>query len=439
MPLIPEAAESSDGPFVLALARFSAVMAAFGGFETAPRLAVAVSGGADSMALLLLARAWCMTRGGDVLAVTVDHRLRPGSTAEAETVAAWLDALGVSHRIVTWTGPRPTTGVEASARWVRHALLAEVCREHGLLHLLLAHHAGDQRETVTMRALRGPGHGAAGMAALDYRRDFRLLRPLLGFEKAELTAVCVALAQPWVEDPSNASDLYERNRVRKRLASVPEGGLRALDDGIVAAQTARVADRRRQAARMQAWVRLSPLGAAWVDDRVWGVEPGDRDADGGFLARLVCCVGGRDYPPSGAALERVRAALRQGRAGSLGGCVVRPARGGFWVLRERRGGRSPSSEGALWDGRFRVRAGVRLRYPRDAADRAVARAAPTVFGGETSPPAAVLAQFPVVDGVDGVCVSPPLGYDPGFARFSPPLGLTVCPAWLAPFGVRLMY
>ena len=96
-----------------------------------------------------------------------------------------------------WHGEKPTTGIEAAARRARYAALEAACREEGILHLLLGHHAGDQRETVTMRAERGHGPGEAGMAALDMRRDVRVLRPVLGVEKADLENLCRSLGQPW--------------------------------------------------------------------------------------------------------------------------------------------------------------------------------------------------------------------------------------------------
>jgi len=418
VPLIPQGGTEDGGRAAAAAARFDAAMAAFGGFETHPKLAVAVSGGADSMALLRLAHAWCGERGGEVLALTVDHRLRPESADEAAAVGAWAAALGIGHRILLPAAPLPGTGVEAAARAARHALLEDACRAAGILHLLFAHHAGDQRETVAMRAARGPGSGASGMAALDWRGHGRILRPLLGLEKADLTACVRAFGQAWIEDPSNASDIYERNRVRKRLAAAPPAALTGLDGGIALAQAARAAGQRDRARRVQAWVRLSPLGFAWVDARAW--EGGAGDAD--LLARLLVCVGGRIHSPGREALGRALAALAASTAFSLGGCVVRPQRGGAWLSRERR-----------------AAVAARLRLPRDAAERARVAAVFSAADGEAPPPPTVLAAIPLTEGIDGVCAPPPLGYDPGGARFAPPQGITACAAWLAPSGADLMY
>ena len=122
---------------------FAQAMAAFDPFEAKPRLAVAVSGGADSLALTLLADRWAKARGGEVLALTVDHGLRDAAAGEARQVAKWLRARQVPHRVLRWQGRKPKTGIQAAARDVRYGLLMERCGKEGILHLLLAHHRED--------------------------------------------------------------------------------------------------------------------------------------------------------------------------------------------------------------------------------------------------------------------------------------------------------
>ena len=126
--------------------------------------------------------------------------------AEARQTAAWLAARGITSRILAWEGPKPAAGIQAAARAARYALLEAACREAGLLHLLLAHHALDLAETTLIRAERGSGAtGLAGMAAVRERPGLRLLRPLLGVMPDRLRATLRELGQPWLEDPSNRS------------------------------------------------------------------------------------------------------------------------------------------------------------------------------------------------------------------------------------------
>ncbi len=442
MPLSRAAATADDAPFLDAMERrFAAAMAAFGAFEPAPLLAVAVSGGADSVALLRLAHDWAAARGGRVVAITFDHRLRPDSAAEAERVGAWCAALGTTHRSLAWSDPAPATGVEAAARAARYAALESVCRAEGALHLLVGHHAGDQRETVAMRMERGGGRGRAGMPALDARRDCRLLRPLLGFAKADLMALCRALGQAWVEDPSNLSDAFERNRVRKRLDRLPEAEAAAMDRAIAAAGAARMDAERRLARRMVSWVRLSPLGYAWVDWAAWRAAPRDDAADREFLARLAHCVGGRAYAPPTAMVERALSLLAAGKGATLGGCVARLGGGGLWILRENRA--VPEAADGRWDDRFSVAPEhlADLRAPRGAAEREALRRALAALGTcEKPPPSAVFARVPVQMRGEEVSLAALGGYDPHApaARFAPAAGATACAIWLAPIAPNLM-
>ncbi len=142
-------------------------MATLGPFEATPALAVAVSGGPDSLALAMLAKAWSDARGGSLVALTVDHGLRPESTGEARQVGRWLKKRGIPQRILRWDGPKPGSALQAEARSARYALLTGWCRARGILHLLLGHQREDQAETVLMRLERGSGPD--GLAAMPRR------------------------------------------------------------------------------------------------------------------------------------------------------------------------------------------------------------------------------------------------------------------------------
>ena len=122
-------------------------MAALGPFERQPTVAAAVSGGPDSMALGVLAHEWARARGGRVLALVVDHGLRPDSGVEARRVTGWLGDIGIGHAVLSWDGPKPAAEIQAAARAARYRLLVDHCRADGVLHLLIAHHRDDQAET----------------------------------------------------------------------------------------------------------------------------------------------------------------------------------------------------------------------------------------------------------------------------------------------------
>jgi len=194
---------------------FALLMAPFAPFENHPVLAVAVSGGRDSLALALLAHEWAEARDGKVVALIVDHGLRAEAAREAEATRELLTHRGIEAVILRWSGGKPVHGVQEAARVARYDLLFEACRQRGILHLLVAHHADDQAETVAMRAARGSGaDGLAGMAALVEQRHARLLRPLLPVPRARLTATLEALGVAWIDDPSNIDPRFERVRLR---------------------------------------------------------------------------------------------------------------------------------------------------------------------------------------------------------------------------------
>ncbi|MBV8939979.1 MAG: tRNA lysidine(34) synthetase TilS [Alphaproteobacteria bacterium] len=186
-------------------------------------MAVAVSGGADSMALALLAHAWAAAKGITLTALTVDHRLRPESAAEAAQVQAWLAARGIPHHILAWNDGASRTGnLSQAARNARYALMSGWCRANGVGDLLVAHHRDDQAETVLLRLKRGSHiHGLSGMRPVTVLSGIRLLRPLLDCPKARLAETLKALGQSWLEDPSNADQRYDRNRLRAMLAALP--------------------------------------------------------------------------------------------------------------------------------------------------------------------------------------------------------------------------
>lgn len=307
------------------------------------------------MCLCLLADAWTRSRGGEVSALIVDHGLRPTSAAEARQVAAWLNARGIDHHVLIWTGPKPVTGIQEAAREARHQLLGDWCRAAGALHLLLAHHLDDQAETVAFRLSRGSGpDGLAGMAAVRELPGLRLLRPLLGVPKSRLLATLEAAGQPWLEDPSNVAPAFARSRLR---FGDP------LDVARLARQAAeqrrlRAGEERRTASWLATHARIDPAGFATVAGDALAAAPPEirRRA----LRQILTSVGGLRYPPREARLarlfERLQAGLTGGR--TLGGCRILPWRGALLICREPQAIREelPLETGVpvLWDSRFRI-------------------------------------------------------------------------------------
>jgi len=321
-------------------AEFAALMAPFGPFESKPVLAVAVSGGRDSLSLALLAHDWAVAREGWVVALIVDHGLRPESETEARATLDRLGGLGIAGEILRWSGAKPASGLQQAAREARYRLLFAACRRRGILHLLAAHQAGDQAETVAMRAARRSGpDGLAGMAAVVEHRDARLLRPLLGVSRDRLTATVRARGLGWIDDPSNDDRRFERVRVRQDGGAVP---------GAVMEPSARAARERALAEAALEVLEVGPDGAVALDHVL--VSRSSREIAVRLLGRLVQSVAGGDHPPRRARLERAAARLSQGemrgKSGksqdfTLSGCCLMLRQGAGrrlrWIVRAESG------------------------------------------------------------------------------------------------------
>ena len=177
------------------------------------RVAVAVSGGSDSMALLH------MMRGRNITALTVDHGLRTESAAEAAGVAAFCKKIGVPHHILKWDGTKYKTGIEEAARIGRYDLMTKYCLENDINVLAIAHQRDDNIETFFMNLARGSGlYGLSGMKEVSQRGKITMWRPLLNVSRADLEKYCAENKVPYISDPMNDDESFTRVKIRKNRA-----------------------------------------------------------------------------------------------------------------------------------------------------------------------------------------------------------------------------
>lgn len=326
------------------------------------------------MALARLSAAYAKSNNISVLALTVDHGLRPESAREAAQVAAWCAAAGLRHRTLAWDGEKPTAGIQEAARNARYGLLVRAGQAEGRDAILTAHSADDQAETVFMRLARGSGpRGLAAMSAATWIAagggdPIRLLRPLLSVSRANLTATVEAFNQPFVDDPGNDNPVYERIGTRALLAALEEQGLltqKALLRMAARMQTAGRLLRSREEALFQSLGGcFYQWGGASLDVRACYNKNADDVA--GLCQRLIFAISGEAHPPdTGAAGAAFADALKK-RAATLGGALLKSDGDRLWFLREPaavlgRAGTPPlkpqklvSGEKRLWDGRFIV-------------------------------------------------------------------------------------
>jgi tRNA(Ile)-lysidine synthase len=200
----------------------------FADWKGVPAIVLAVSGGPDSIALMWLAARWrrALARGPRLIAVTVDHGLRPEAAREARDVKRLAKSLDLPHRTLRWSGTKPKTGLPAAARSARYRLLAQAARQASATHILTAHTRDDQAETLLMRLLRGSGiAGLAAMARESERDGLRLGRPLLDVSKSQLIATLKKAGIGFADDPTNRDLSFTRPRLREVMpALAAEGG-----------------------------------------------------------------------------------------------------------------------------------------------------------------------------------------------------------------------
>ena len=279
------------------------------------KLGIAVSGGPDSLALLLLAAA---ARPERLEAATVDHALRPESRAEAEVVAGVCGQLHIPHAILTAEWARkPESALQERARIERYRLLGLWAKERGISALLTAHHADDQAETLVMRLNRGSGvRGLAGMRAVRRLDGIDLVRPLLSWRRSELERICQAAGLQPVRDPSNENESFERVRVRKALADADW-----LDTHGIVRSAANLAD--------------AELALEWAADAEWGwavresreeivyrSTEAPTEIRRRLVTRAVCTLATEgDAELRGGEIDRLLEALQDGRTVAIRGVL----------------------------------------------------------------------------------------------------------------------
>ncbi len=371
-----------------------------------PPVAVAVSGGGDSIALLRLVQQWSLAfddgdgvgsvgdgveRGEEqgglaawlsatrsrsplVTAITVDHGFRAEAASEADWVAGEARAIGIAHVTLRIDGPggkgATANNVQAQARAARYAAMEAWCRDHGVPTLLTGHTQDDQAETVLMRLIRGSGvDGLSGIPQRLVLRDpggrpsVEVLRPLLGMSRCALRRTLQASGQAWIEDPSNEDERFTRVRVRRLLEAFAAEGLTAGRLAATAQRMGRARSALEQASQtlMSDTVTWHRAGFAWigVDELLRAPE----DVGLRALSHVIQGVGGLAYPPRHDRLVRLAESLRQSRLDrvrTLGHCRIAPvAQGGVLMfVRENRNLPKPLPlpAGAFktWDGRFQV-------------------------------------------------------------------------------------
>jgi len=322
-------------------------------------LAVGVSGGADSMALCILAARWGRSNNVLITALVVDHGFRESSSSEARVVAAWLKRLAIPFEILTIGKPKPTTGLQEKARRWRFLAFDNWCRSNGVGAVLLGHTLDDQIETLYMRinADTGPD-GLSGMLSYARLRGLIIARPLLSVTKKRLIATCNHHNQTWINDPSNLDERFTRvfwrnlkprigleSRSIQRFSTVM-GNLRGIIDNYC-----------RDFIKYSGGV--SSFGLIWFEASDFGKLPPYFSEL--MIGRILSSIGGASKPIKKRKIGNLRRNLTDKTAliETLGGCIVQKLeKGRILIFREYAKclalNNSLQGTTSRWDNRFEI-------------------------------------------------------------------------------------
>jgi tRNA(Ile)-lysidine synthase len=402
---------------------FDSHLAELEGFS---HIALAVSGGSDSAAMLHLVAQWNQRHNASIslTVLSVDHGLRSEAAFECEQVGEWCKALGLNHVTLQWLGDKPSSGIQAKARLARYSLMTDWCLENNVSVLLTAHTADDQAETIVMRQSRTST--AKSLAGIWPSRDWsgvQVMRPLLTARRQELRDYLLAQNLTWIDDPSNFNLHYERVRIRKELSG-------NADVAAFAAQALSAVKATQQKAEgwVAAFLSVSKLGLLNCDrGKVKNIDP---DVGDEILA-LVFKVNGIAHLPELKSRQSMWDWLGSEKSSrrTLGGLIFAKRKHDILIAREP--GRIsnetiviPSSGKVVWDGRFNVQGpeGAEIR-PAGKFEEILRR---------SDIPAFVDAGLPVVCNGKAVLAAPfhgiGTGVDAEFIDFKPrlSLGITKC-------------
>jgi len=350
------------------------IAALFEPLKTLPALAVGVSGGPDSMALLLLLAAWRARLGElapEIHVLSVDHGLRAEAKDEVEMVAGICRQYGLPHKTFSWTGAKPEGNISAQAREARYDLMTEWCVSQQISHLLVAHSLDDQAETVLLRLARGSGvDGLSAMAVSRKWNTTTIYRPLLGVKRSALVQLVKSVPVAFVDDASNHDLKYDRVRFRRAMEILEPLGITSegLAETAVRLAQARAALDTGCAQALGQAVAVYDAGYCIVYPRQLQSYP--YEIKRRVLGRLLCAVAGRPYAPPHASLDSLLdwlgAPSRANR--TLGGCLLMPRGDEIWMMRESGRNLLPElllqpGQSSLWDRRMKVSLSAAAEVP----------------------------------------------------------------------------
>ncbi|SFJ71901.1 tRNA lysidine(34) synthetase TilS [Celeribacter neptunius] len=369
-------------------------------FDKPDHLAVAVSGGGDSIALLHLMAEWAAEEKVRLEAVTVNHGLRPEAAQEARFAAEVAQRLKVKHTTLNWTGYKGEGNLQDAARRARYRLMADWAKVREISTIALAHTADDQAETFFMRLARTSGiDGLTGMQRRRVSDGITWVRPLLMQERFELRQYLRELREPWIDDPSNDDEAFERVKARRAMEELSKLGIDVHVVGRVMDHLSQVRSALDFATHDHALECVREDGGDLVIDRRRFTEAAP-EVNRRLVAQALRWIASADYGPRGMKLQEFLSAMMRGRDATLHGVRLLGGKDTFRLTREHAAVAGVTATvGSLWDRRWIVE-GVENKdfviralgedgllqlgeRDKDAPSRETLAASPAVFDGNT--------------------------------------------------------
>ncbi len=343
---------------------FFKVMDTLGPYEKNPHLAVAVSGGSDSLCLAILAQEWANNRGGKITALIVDHGLRKNSGKECKKTQNILKKRKIFSHCFKWKLSKiPKNGVQEKAREFRYNIFEDWCFKKNIVHLLIAHHFEDQKETFLMRLNDNSNiYGLACMPKILFKKKIRILRPFLDFKKKEIIKYLKEKKVNWIEDPTNVSSKYSRNRLRKILPKLEKKGLtdNKLKKILKRAQKERKKIENKLADWLNKYVDINSLGYASINFS--SLKLLDKDDFIFIFSRILNMISGSFYVPKSKYVYNFYKKINSNETinhSNLGGCHIFFFKEKLYVCREifkkdRKQKVNFQFNKIVWDNRFEI-------------------------------------------------------------------------------------
>ena len=343
---------------------FFKVMDTLGPYEKNPHLAVAVSGGSDSLCLAILAQEWANNRGGKITALIVDHGLRKNSGKECKETQNILKKRKIFSHCFKWKLSKiPKKGVQEKAREFRYNIFEDWCFKKNIVHLLVAHHFEDQKETFLMRLNNNSNiYGLACMPKILFKKKIRILRPLLDLKKKEIIKYLKEKKVNWIEDPTNVSSKYFRNRLRKILPKLEKKGLtdNKLKKILKRAQKERKKIENKLADWLNKYVDINSLGYALINFS--SLKLLNKDDFIFIFSRILNMISGSFYVPKSKYVYNFYKKIKSNETinhSNLGGCHIFFFKERLYVCREifkkdRKQKINFQFNKIVWDNRFEI-------------------------------------------------------------------------------------